>query len=196
MRNQTLQRLVAIAYAVTDDRVLGGPRWSAFDGFDVEARAIGPAREPELLQMLQQLLAERFQLVVHREKKNTSGFSLTAKGGLKIHPDETQGQPVWNSSKGKIIAQRISMETLAVALTRLLGTPVIDQTNAKGRYSFTLEWTPEARSQAVPESAQSGGPTGPSLDEVIAQQLGIKLERKKLPIEVIVIDRAEKPTEN
>jgi uncharacterized protein (TIGR03435 family) len=85
MQNQTLQRLVAIAYGFNDEqRVLGGPKWVASDRFEVEARAVGPAKDPELLLMLQNLLAERFQLAVHRETKNGSGFSLApVKGGLK-----------------------------------------------------------------------------------------------------------------
>lgn len=76
MKNQTLQRLVAIAYGFTDEqRVLGGPKWVGSDRFDVEARAVGPAKDPELLLMLQSLLAERFHLALHRESKNGSGFS-------------------------------------------------------------------------------------------------------------------------
>ena len=198
MKNQTLQRLVAIAYGFTDkQRVLGGPKWVGSDRFDIEARAVGPAKDPELLLMLQTLLAQRFQLVVHRETKNGSGFSLALiKSGLKIHPDETEGKQVWNSRRGKIVAERVPMTKVAQALTGLLGDPVVDVTDAKGLFSFTLEWTPDAPHMPGADGASAAAPSGPSLEDVLASQLGLKLETRKLPIDLIVIDRAEKPTEN
>jgi len=198
MKNQTLQRLVAIAYGFTDEqRVLGGPKWVASDRFDIVARAAGPAKDPELLRMLQNLLAERFQLAIHRHTKSGSGFSLVAiKGGLKIRPDETDGRQVWNSSRGKIVAQRTSMPRLAQSLTGLLGAPVVDMTDAKGVYSFTLEWTPDAPGRTGADGLPVSGAGGSTLDDVLAHQLGLKLENKKLPIDVVVIERAEKPSEN
>jgi uncharacterized protein (TIGR03435 family) len=198
MKNQTLQRLVAIAYGFTDEqRVLGGPKWVGSDRFDIEARAVGPAKDPELLLMLQNLLAGRFHLVVHRETKNGSGFSLAlVKGGLKIHPDETEGKQVWNTRRGKIVAERVSMARVAESLTGLLGAPVVDMTDAKGRYSFTLEWTPDAPHTAGPDGTSAAAPSGPSLEDVLGSQLGLKLENRKLSIDTIMIDKAEKPTEN
>jgi uncharacterized protein (TIGR03435 family) len=198
MKNQTLQGLVAIACGFTDQqRVVGGPKWVGSDRFDIEARAIGPAKDPELLLMLQNLLAERFQLAVHREIKNGSGFSLVlVKGGLKIPPDDTEGRHLWNTRRGKIVAQRISMAKLAESLTGLLGAPIVDMTDAKGLYSFTLEWTPDPPHTLGPDSTAPAGPDGPSLEDVLGSQLGLKLENRKLPIETIVIDKAEKPTEN
>ena len=198
MKNQTLQRLVAIAYGFTDEqRILGGPKWVGSDRFDVEARAVGPAKDPELLLMLQNLLAERFHLAVHRETKNGSGFSLAlVKGGLKISPDETEGKQVWNSRRGKIVAERVSMARVAESLTGLLGAPVVDVTGTKERYSFTLEWTPDAPRTPGPDGTPAAAPSGPSLEDVLGSQLGLKLENRKLSIDVIVIDKAEKPTEN
>jgi len=198
MKNQSLQRLIAIAYGFPDEqRVLGGPKWVASDRFDVEGRAVGPAKDPELLLMLQNLLADRFRLAVHRETKNGSGFSLALiKGGLKIHPDETEGKQVWNSRRGKIVAERVSMAKMAESLTGLLGAPVVDVTDAKGRYSFTLEWTPDAPHTAGPDGTSAAAPSGPSLEDVLGSQLGLKLENRRLPIDIIMIDKAEKPTEN
>jgi uncharacterized protein (TIGR03435 family) len=73
MKNQSLQRLVAIAYGFNDEqRILGGPKWVGSDRFDVEARAADPAKDPELLLMRRNLLAEHFQLAVHREAKNST----------------------------------------------------------------------------------------------------------------------------
>jgi uncharacterized protein (TIGR03435 family) len=75
MRNQSLKKLIQIAYRVRDDQVSGGPKWTDSDRFEVDARAAGPAKDPELLDMLQTLLAERFQLVFHRETKEVPGYS-------------------------------------------------------------------------------------------------------------------------
>jgi uncharacterized protein (TIGR03435 family) len=195
MRNQTLKTLVGIAYSVPDDRVLGGPRWIESDHFDVDARAAAPAKDPELLLMLQNLLTERFQLALHRETKTTSGFFLAVnKSGLKMQPDETDGPSGWNGGRGKIVAQRITMAKLADTLTRMFGAPVVDMTNAKSRYSFTLEWVPEhERHGATPEGVADAGP---SIFTALAHDLGLKLESKKVSVEMIVIDRAEQPTEN
>lgn len=88
------------------------------------------------------------------------------------------------------------MARLAESLTGLLGAPVVDETDAKGRYSFTLEWTPDAPHTAGPDGTSAAAPGGPSLEDVLGSQLGLKLENRKLPIDVIVIDKAEKPTEN
>jgi uncharacterized protein (TIGR03435 family) len=158
---------------------------------------VGPAKDPELLLTLQNLLAERFHLAIHRETRNGSGFSLAlVKGGLKIHPDETEGKQVWNTRRGKIVTERVSVARVAESLTALLGAPVVDMTGAKGRYSFTLEWTPDPPHTAGPDSTSAAAPGGPSLEDVLASQLGLKLENKKLPIDAIVIDKADKPTEN
>ena len=87
------------------------------------------------------------------------------------------------------------MAKLAESLTRLLGTPVVDMTDAAGLYSFTLEWTPDPANRAGADGLPAAV-GGPSLEDVLASQLGLKLENTKLPIDIIVIDRAEKPTEN
>lgn len=197
MKNQTLQKLVAISYGITDEqRVSGGPKWIGTDRFDIEARAAGPAKDPELLLMLQSLLAERFQLAIHHETKHGLGFALVPlRGGIKVHPDETEGKQLWNSSRGKIVAQRISMVKFAEALTRMVGAPVSDETGVKSLCTFTLEWTPDTPNSAGADRPP-GGMAGPSLDDVLAEQLGLKLSNRKMPIDVVVIDGAEKPSAN
>jgi uncharacterized protein (TIGR03435 family) len=201
MKHQTFQKLVAIAYGFKDEQwVLGGPKWVESDRFDIVARAAGPAKDPELLLMLQTLLAERFQLVVHRETKNGAGYSLVPiKAGLKIQPDESEGNHTSNTSRGRIariVAELIAMPKLAESLSKLLGVPVIDMTDAKGLYSFTLEWIPDGQNQPGSDNTPESAAPGPSLDDVLARELGLKLENRRLPADVIVIDIAEKPTEN
>jgi uncharacterized protein (TIGR03435 family) len=199
MRNQTLQNLVAIAYHVPDDRVSGGPAWIGLSRFDIDARAASPAQEADLLLMLRALLAERFQLALHREPKPSSGFSLAVSKNerLNAHRDDTEGKSGWNGGQGKVIAQRMSMAKLAEVLTRMLVAPVVDMTDAKGLYSFNLEWTSDnSRSQTAADGLLPEASSGPSLFTALQRELGIKLEAKRLPIEVLVIDKAERPTEN
>jgi uncharacterized protein (TIGR03435 family) len=198
MRNQTLNACIRIAYGLKADQITGGPRWLDSDRFDIEARAASPAKDPELLAMLQTLLDERFQLKQHRSSKLVAGYSLAvAKGGLKVHPVEATGSQRMNWGKGRLLAERASMARFADALTRILGTPVVDATGIPGEYSFQLEWTPEvSQPVAVSADAPADIPAGPSLLTVLQQDLGLKLEPTKAPIDILIIDRAEKPTEN
>ena len=184
MKNPSLRMLVSIAYGVREDRVLGGPKWSDADRFDIEARAEGPAKDPELLLMLRRLLTDRFHLAMHRENRTIEGYSLVPiKETLKIRPDETPGPSKSSGSPNKFEAHSITMGKFADFLSRRLGTPVTDSTNAKGVYTFTLEWPPDA---PMPET----------LFDTVAQHLGLKLLNRKMPAEVIVLDSAEKPGEN
>ncbi|HKA00959.1 MAG TPA: TIGR03435 family protein [Candidatus Solibacter sp.] len=195
MKNQTLRNLVAIAWRMPADRISGGPKWADADRFDIEGRAPSAAHDPEILLMLQRTLSERFQVVVHQERAAIDGYALVPiKTGLKIKPDdESQEKSKSHSSRGKIEAERITMPKLAETLGRLLGKPVIDSTGIKGGYTFTLEWTPEPPRT---EGAASTDPAGPTLFDVVASKLGLKLENKKLPSESLVIDKAEKPNDN
>src|SRR5258706_2563252 len=140
MKNLSLKVLTGVAYSLPADRVIGGPKWIESDRFDIEARAIGPAEDPELLRMLQSLLAERFQLAIRRETRTAAGYALLpAKDGLKIRPDQTDGGSHSNGSRGKLVAQGDSLDRLATFLTRTLGMPVVNSTNIKGGFTFTLE---------------------------------------------------------
>ena len=198
MKNQPLRRLVAIAYGLNEDQVSGGPKWVDSDRFDIEARAAEPAKDPELLLMLQRLLAERFQVAVHRENTSGPGYALVQlKSGLRVRPDESEGKSKWNTHRGEIVAERITMTRLAESLTRLLGAPVVDMTGAPGAYTFNLEWTPEQQHTAGShEAPATDPPAGPSLFDVLSQKLGLRLENRKVAIEKLVIDRADKPSEN
>lgn len=195
IENQNLKQLIEVAYHLKREQVSGGPKWLDSDRFDIEARSAGPADEPQLELMLQTLLADRFQLVVHRETKLLSGYALVvAKGGLKVHSEEGKGSNS-NSNRGRITAERVSMDKLAEILSRTLGSLVVNKTEANGAFSFQLEWTPDSGTAAAPPD---GAPpdVGPSLFTVLQERLGVKLEAQKLPTEVLVIDKAEKPSEN
>jgi uncharacterized protein (TIGR03435 family) len=137
--------------------------------------------------MLQNLLAERFRLECHFETRQVQAYALAlAKGGSKMRAVEGSGSDT-NSHGGHLEATRGTMDRFAGLLSRYTGRMVLNETGLSGGYAFTLDWTPE-------NSAEG---TGPSLFTALQEQLGLKLEGKKAPVEVLVVDRMERtPTEN
>jgi bla regulator protein blaR1 len=176
-------------------------------------------REPTRQHMLQTLLADRFKLTVHRETKELPIYSLVvAKGGSKLQeakPGDTypngikglDGRPapvgahLMRMGRGELTAQSLGMKEIAHLLTQQTGRTVVDNTGLKGNYDFTLHWTPDQSTPAL--NGPGGGPdsttsseSGPSLFTAIQEQLGLKLESQKGPVEILVIDHVEKPSEN
>jgi uncharacterized protein (TIGR03435 family) len=177
-------------------------------------------------QMLQTLLAERFSLTIHRENKELQIYSLiVAKNGPKLQEvklddaesDKPKGGPaagtgtmVVGGTGGQIRGYTTTLATLTTMLTRVLHRFVIDRTGLTEKYDFTLRWTPDENqlppssgAQVSPAGASSGLPStdpnpnsGPSLFTAIQEQLGLKLESAKGPVEFIVIDHIERPSGN
>ena len=202
-RNVTLKRCVRGAYGVEEARILGGPKWVDEDRYDIEAKAGGPAGDPELMAMLQSLLAERFKLALHRETRVLSGYALmVGKNGLKAKPSEPDALSRTSSGWGTIEAAGCSMAHLALKLSEVLHLPVADFTAVPGEFDFKLEWTSDAMRATPPSggdkpaAAAPEGATGPSIFAALQEELGLKLESRKIPAEVLVIDHAEKPSEN
>jgi uncharacterized protein (TIGR03435 family) len=184
-RNLTLQNLLRIAYELQDYQISGGPSWSNSAGFDIQAKA--PTGTGEVRQMVQSLLAERFHLALHRETRQLPIFVLVAgKSGPKLQPAVSNAAPARSQKMGQLITPKMSMTELANILTFDLKRPVKDETGLKGDFAFTLEWAP-----GLGESDD-----GPSLFAAIQEQLGLKLTSTKGPIEVLVIDHVDKPSEN
>jgi uncharacterized protein (TIGR03435 family) len=193
MRNVTLKRCIRSAYGVPEVQIFGGPKWLDENRFDINAKAAGPAEDPELMIMLQPLLAERFNLLVRRETRTFSGYALVlAKGGLKAKASTPGTRSQTDSGRGRIKADVCTMEKLALRLSSELGVPVTDLTGTAGPFDFNLEWTPDDM-KAKPTADL---PSGPSIFSALQEQLGLKLEARKVPTEVIVVDRAELPSEN
>jgi uncharacterized protein (TIGR03435 family) len=138
--------------------------------------------------MLQTLLAERFKLAVHRETKMLPVYELvTAKSGSKLRQAETREGSSISSGGGKMTVRHVSMPGFATALSRHIGRPVFDKTGIDGAFDFTLEY--------APDGADSAG--RPSIFTALQEQLGLRLEAAKGPVEILVIDRANKvPTDN
>jgi len=237
-RNFTLMTLIRAAYGIPlgaeDSPITGGPSWLNSEKYDVEAKIDSAVLEelkklsPEQRtlvqqQMLQALLAERFNLTVRRETKELPIYTLViAKNGPKLQeskPDD--GAPVGTRGPGgrrgrglgmmglggPVIAQSVAIPNLVRLLSMVLGRPVLDKTGLTGKYDFTLKWTPD-ESQGGANAGAPGGlpngqpaipaedPSGASLFTAIQEQLGLKLESGKGPVEIIMIERAERPSGN
>src|ERR1700692_3142139 len=143
MRNMTLRACIGMAYSVKELQVLGGPKWLDSERYDIDARSAGAARGPERLAMLQTLLAERFQLALHRENKTVPGYAVVVvKAGLKMRAVEP-GQSNLSTHNSSMTAEKASMVSLASTLSRRLGAPVDDATGVTSVFDFKLELPPQ-----------------------------------------------------
>ena len=171
------------------------------DRFDIIAKAAGPAPSDELRVMLQNLMKERFKMVTHRETKEISAYVLVeAKGGHKMKVSEAKDGrgvlPVQQEGKMALNGQAATLDQLCMFLGGPLRTPVIDQTGLKGRYDFEFDLT-NFMQQGPPQPGEAPPDPVAILQSALPKQLGLKLESKKMPIEMLVIDHIEKvPTEN
>jgi uncharacterized protein (TIGR03435 family) len=194
IRNMPLRRLVLFAYNVKEYQLSGGPKWMDNEGYTIIAKLENRTRtgmirggDPRLRAAMQALLAERFQLAIHRDTRELPGYALVpAKGGSKLRPLDSEGIPAWGTGSGNARFNHSSMAELASGLSDLIGRPVADRTEIPGVYDVKLTWAPENQPDA----------TGPSIFTALQEQAGLRLEARKVPVEVIVIDKAEKPSEN
>lgn len=185
MHNATLKFCIMSAYAVQDSLIEGGPGWINSDPFEITAK-FGNGTHDQFVQMLQTLLSDRFKLAVHRETRQVPVYTLTlGKSGAKLHAADPGGDAFLGrrGRTGPLTGRKASMPQLASLLSMLMGRKVLDQTGLTGLYDFTLEFAP---ADAVDSPL-------PSLVTVI-QELGLKLEATKAPVEVLIIDHAEKPS--
>lgn len=200
MENVSLKKAILMAYGIPDDRdyALSGPSWLETERFDIVARYPGETKQERVRTMLQNLFAERFHLALHPETRQLHAFTLiVAKDGPKIRPGE-DGPSRTNSRPGRLEATKITMDKLANLLSRMTGRPVVNATGLLGAFTFTLEWTPDEteRFGRGPDDASPPG-GGTSLFSAIQEQLGLKLEGRKAPAEILVVDRIDRtPTEN
>jgi uncharacterized protein (TIGR03435 family) len=191
VHNAPLSFLIQIAYTVdTQDNILGMPGWMESQEYDLSAKVEGDQQLTleQIRPMLQQLFAQRFHLVVHRQSKLVSGFALVvAKGGAKLQPGNAKRKP-----GGQILPNSFNFWSMDVAhfvtvLARPAGQPVIDKTGLTGAYDFKLSYAP----------ANDPDSPLPSFFTAIQDQLGLKLEPQKVSVETLVIDHVDRvPTEN
>ena len=197
IRGASLSQLIADAYDVPEDRVVGGPKWLDVDQFDVIAKAAGASSLAELRTMLQALLAERFQLKAHKTEKPSPAYALTAsKRGLQLKPSkggEDGGCKRPQDGSVSQICTGVSMSRLAEILPSLapayFNHPVVDRTGAKGNYDFSLKWTGRGMLGSSPDTV--------SLYDYLEKQLGIKVEQETISLAAIVVESVnETPTPN
>jgi uncharacterized protein (TIGR03435 family) len=203
--NATLQTLMTFAYNIRDYQLSGGPAWLDTEHYDISAKASSDLRDDDssgyypVRIRLQTLLAERFHLVVHHETKEMPVFALVQdKGGAKLTPwmEGDLPGPHMHLEYTKLTCRKQSMQRFASAiLSQILGRTVIDKTGLTGEYNFTMTFapdTPPSRSaNAAPEA-----PAGPTFVEALQDQLGLKLERQQGPVDILVIDHAERADPN
>ena len=217
--NVTARQIVTYAYSMQNSRVEGGPEWLDTMRFDITAKAAAAATPEQMLLMLRTLLADRFGLVVRLEARPTPVFALVlarsdGRLGSQVRPSTVDcaavraaiargqasqvgadGRPVCGgrARPGLITVGAVSMEELARNMSRLVQRPVVDRTGLQGRFDFELKYAPDAELTAVPPDRL---PELPSLFVALEEQLGLKLESTRAPIDVAVIDSIRPPVAN
>jgi len=195
LANATLSDCLKFAYSLTTDDQIVGPDWIKQKQvrFEVTAKAAPDTPDDQLRLMLQSLLRERFQMTLHSEMREMAHYELTVgKNGPKLKESTVgPGEATGAARLDGIRSNRMQMNRLAALLSRMTRMPVLDKTGLTGFYQFDLRYANEV-SQTPTEN-----PAGPSVFTAVQQQLGLKLESRKGPVEVLVVDHAEKiPVEN
>jgi uncharacterized protein (TIGR03435 family) len=191
-RNLRLFELIIGAWHLNRDQLIGGPNWLETTGWDIDARFPSGTSPAMVSQMMQAMLADRFRLVAHLETRTLPVYELTvAKGGIKLH--EGDGRGGMSAGPRLIRYGAGTMGELARQLSSYLGRQVIDRTDITGQYAISLSFAPVDLDAAAGDAAQD---FAPSIFEALQDQAGLKLESAKGPVEVLVVDHAEKPTQN
>jgi len=211
---------------------ISGPDWMTTTRYEVVATIPAGVPRDQVPLMWQALLADRFKLTLHREKKEVPVYALVVgKNGPKMKEAEDTGGPpadgpvkfpgmmgggrgMVQMGRGKLTANKMTVGSFADLLSRQMDRPVIDETGLKPAYDFELSWTPDERQRLAfipggggpppgaedhprPASSDAGQSSGPTIFVAVQEQLGLKMESKKSPVEILVIDHVEKtPTEN
>jgi uncharacterized protein (TIGR03435 family) len=205
--NTTLADIMTMSYNVHINQIAGGPSWWENDKYDITARPVaeGVPNVDQLRGMLRGLLADRFKLMVHTEKKEMPAYVLTVAGKHKMTPNTANptGLPGLGFKQlGVLGVVNANMGHFAGLMQgSVLDRPVVDRTGLEGRFDFTLSWTPDdsqfrSFGPRPPAPATTDPNAPPGLFTAIQEQLGLRLERGNAPVDVIVIDRVEKPSEN
>jgi uncharacterized protein (TIGR03435 family) len=199
--NSTLKQLIGAAWQIYDFQISGGPKWIDSDKYDIEAKAPEGSRptNAQLGAMLQELLAQRFQLEFRRETRDLPVYVLeVAKGGPKFQASkDPQAAPYFRVfQRRQITARTAPLAWLMEPLSILLGRPVLDKTGVTGVYDFTLEWMPDEAQVRSGETTVSTDSSNPSLGAALLEQLGLKLQGQKGPVQILIVERAEKASVN
>jgi uncharacterized protein (TIGR03435 family) len=192
--NFSLRQLITAAYGIRDHQLTGGPGWIGSDRFDIVGKPERPEDVKVLRLMLQALLADRFHLTIHRDTREMPVYFLVvAKGGAKLRQSAPGSVGAGQSGgAGWFKASNNPIGDFAQTLAGMVSRSVIDRTGLTGQYDFRLDYAPDVI--ARPDAGNA--PEKPSLFTALHEQLGLKLEPGRAPVEMFVVDRAEKPSEN
>jgi len=199
VENNTMTSILCFAYSIQSTQIVNAPSWFDEQRWDIDGvpDVEGAPSWPQYRRMLQKLLASRFGLQLHPDKRELSVYALTvAKGGPKLEKSKSDPDALSDSSgNGRGSAQYMKFTNVGMAdlaqTIELMGVdrPVVDQTNLSGRYDFSLLWTPDPLRATESDAA-------PGLFTAVQEQLGLKLDAVKAPADVFVIDHVERPSEN
>jgi uncharacterized protein (TIGR03435 family) len=198
MRNVRLRNCIRWAHHLLDAQI-EGPDWMNETRFDIVAKAGSPATEPELRAMVRKLLAERFKLESHRQVKEASALILTVgKGGHKLKEVEQEGSPSFDTGRLNLTGKGATMHQLIVFLSAQLRQPIVDQTGLTGRYDYFMDINAYITEEMRNRGGNGPPPEAPSIiAQALQAQLGLRVDAKKTPLEMLIVDRVEKtPTEN
>ena len=191
--DNSLKDLIRLAYQVKDHQI-SGPAWMATERYEIAATMSAGTNLSQVPEMLQTLLKERFHLKLHQETRKMAVYALVvAKGGPKLTaataPANGRGGTGWVSSNGRVGAKDSSVASFADLLSKAADRPVIDMTGLTGLYDFDVNYTPSLSATATD--------AGATLETAVLEQLGLKLEKREMQVEVLVIESADKvPTAN
>jgi uncharacterized protein (TIGR03435 family) len=194
--NEPVKLLIRAAFQIQNAQIAGGPAWLDTDRYDIEAKTGHPEKPgpDQMSPLLRSLLTDRFNLKSHREMRESTVYALVLeknqKGGPKLKAKAEDERTAMNAhggnGKSQLVGTGVSMGALASYVGNRLGRIVVDKTGLSGSYDFTLEWAPDE----APDSS------APSLVTALREQLGLRLESQESPVEVLVIDSIERPSEN
>jgi uncharacterized protein (TIGR03435 family) len=198
----TLKLMIRVTYRITDQQIVGGEDWVDKERWDILAKAEHPATGPQRGEMVQTLLATRFNLKYHIEKRNLPALALTVykPGKLLVNTNTNLRDGDWlpirmTSPLGGFKGERATMSYFTWWFaSNILKQPIVDRTGLQDFYDFDLHFNLAALNSTQDENADT--PAGPSLFTALKEQMGLKLSRIKGPVEVIVIDHADRPSAN
>ena len=186
LQNATLRWAVETAYGLQDWQLSGGPKWADSEHYDIEGKCPGDTKQSQIFEMVKTLLADRFQLKFHRQTREVAAYALLpAKSGLKLPKAEDPNAPSnWSSGDTQASGKSMTTGGFSEVLSRSLGRPVVDETGSKEIFDFKISW------------ASKDEETKASLFAVLQERLGLRVEARRVPVEMFVIDSAERPAAN
>jgi len=188
--NATLKTLIRAAWLVQNEQIVGGPKWLDTGRYDIEARTSGRITEAQDPPLMQNLLADRFHLKLHHETRELTVYTLLLAKNGPLFKQNSGASPSIHTNHGpgksQIAVTGIGLHQFAAMLGKQMGRIVADKTGLSGTYDFSLVWDPDT----TPDS------TVPSVFAALQEQMGLRLESLKAMVDLLVIDSADRPSDN